>query len=338
MIETSIRETKTECIPSNTSIAGKLFTGNSNQPLAYKIADLCHTSMGNADVTKFSDGEIRIEIHDHVRGAHAFIIQSTCTPANDCLMELLIMSDALKRSDVEKVTAVVPYYGYARQDRRPAHTRTPITSRLVAKMMEGAGIDQVIIVDLHSGQQQGFFDIPVINISAAPEIVTDIWQHRSKENNIVVVSPDTGGVVRARVVAKQLNDADLAIVDKRRPSANESQVMNIIGDVDGRNCIIVDDMIDTAGTLCKAAKALKEKGANKVYAYATHGIFSGNAFDNINTSVIDEVVVTDTIPQHNLHTQSDKVRIVSMAPLLAETMSRITQNKSISELYDGYDG
>lgn len=322
---------------------GRVFTGNSNPALAKRIAAACGSSIGNVDVETFSDGEIRVEVHEHVRGTECFIVQSTCYPCNDNLMELLIMADALRRSDVQKITAVIPYYGYARQDRRPDHTRTPITSRLVAEMIQAAGIDQVIMLDLHSGQQQGFFTIPVINISAGPEIVTDIWKNYGENpENITIVSPDTGGVVRARMVAKQIDDADLAIIDKRRPKANESQVMNVIGEVEGRTCIIVDDMIDTAGTLCKAGAALKERGAAKVVAYATHGVFSGNAFNNIIESEIDEIVVTNSIPlgvcQDIAIDITPKIRVLCIADLIGETLSRITQNLSVSEMYDGYIG
>lgn len=322
---------------------GSIFTGNSNPQLAKRIATLFNQEIGIADVETFSDGEIRVECFEHVRGTDAFIIQSTCFPCNDNLMELLILADALKRSDVRKITAVIPYYGYARQDRRPDHTRTPITSRLVADMIQAAGIDQVIMVDLHSGQQQGFFKMPVINISAGPEIVRDIWDNYATSiKDITIVSPDTGGVVRARAVAKQIDDADLAIVDKRRPKANESQVMNIIGDVAGRTCIIVDDMIDTAGTLCKAAAALKKEGAAKVVAYATHGVLSGAAFDNIAESDIDEVVVTNTIPlgicQKVQLDITPKIRVICIADLIAETITRISHNRSVSEMYDGYNG
>lgn len=322
---------------------GSIFTGNSNPQLAKRIATLFNQEIGIADVETFSDGEIRVECFEHVRGTDAFIIQSTCFPCNDNLMELLILADALKRSDVRKITAVIPYYGYARQDRRPDHTRTPITSRLVADMIQAAGIDQVIMVDLHSGQQQGFFKMPVINISAGPEIVRDIWNNYATSiKDITIVSPDTGGVVRARAVAKQIDDADLAIVDKRRPKANESQVMNIIGDVAGRTCIIVDDMIDTAGTLCKAAAALKKEGAAKVVAYATHGVLSGAAFNNIAESDIDEVVVTNTIPlgicQKVQLDITPKIRVLCIADLIAETITRISHNRSVSEMYDGYNG
>jgi len=285
------------------------------------------------DIERFSDGEIRCEINEHVREDNIHIIQSTCAPTNDSLMELLIMADAFRRSAAKKIVAVVPYYGYARQDRRPQYSRTPVTSRLVADMIQTAGIDQMIVVDLHSEQQQGFFTIPTTNVSATPIIVGDIYRkYKNDMDNIIVVSPDTGGVARARMMAKHIGDADLAIIDKRRPKANESQVMNMIGDVEGKLCVIVDDLIDTAGTLCKAAEALKERGAKTVVAYATHAVFSGAAYDNITDSVLDEVVVTDTIPLSA--TQScDKVRVISIASLIAETMKRINDGRSVSEIY-----
>jgi len=313
----------------------KLFTGNANPVLAQRIASSLYMQLGKIEVEHFSDGEIRVEIDEPVRGETVYIIQSTCAPTNDNLMELIIMADAFRRSAAKKIVAVIPYYGYSRQDRRPDYTRTPITSRLVADMIQVAGIDQVMVVDIHSGQQQGFFTIPVINVSAGPEIVGDIWKtYGSKKDNIVIVSPDTGGVVRARSIAKQLDDAELAIVDKRRPKANVSQVMNVIGDVEGKVCIIVDDMIDTAGTLCKAAAALKDRGAEKVVAYATHPVFSGKAYDNINRSVLDEVVVADTIPvEENV---SPKIRMISTSSILAETMYRYHNGKSISEIYVGH--
>lgn len=316
----------------------RLFTGNANPSLAQDIASYLHVNLGDAEVGKFSDGEIRVEINEHVRGYHILIVQPTCAPTNDNLMELLIMADAFRRSSVESITAVIPYYGYSRQDRRPDFTRTPITSRLTADLLETAGINKVVVVDLHSGQQQGFFKGPVINISASPEIVGDIWRHHDvrRDPDIVVVSPDTGGVVRARSIAKQLDNADLAIIDKRRPEANQSVVMNIIGDVEGKKCIIVDDMIDTAGTLCKGAAALKAAGAKYVAAYATHPVFSGFAFDNINASELDEVVVTDTIPLARGKKIPEKIRVISVAGLVAETLRRINENRSVSEIYMGH--
>jgi len=311
----------------------KIFTGNSNKDLALHISHILKQRLGDIDIERFSDGEIRCEINETIRECNIHIIQSTCAPTNDNLMELLIMADAFKRSAALKVIAIVPYYGYARQDRRPQYTRTPITSRLVADMIQSAGIQQLVVVDLHSEQQQGFFKIPTTNVSAAPVIIGDIWKkYKQDMSNIVVVSPDTGGVARARAIAKKLNDADLAIIDKRRPKANQSQVMHIIGDVEGKRCIIVDDMIDTAGTLCKAADALKEQGAATVAAYATHAVFSGKAYDNILESALDEVVVTDTIPLP-AGQFCHKVRVISIASLIAETMRRINDGQSVSEIY-----
>lgn len=315
-----------------------IFSGNANKQLAADIAAALKVPLGKADVTQFSDGEIRVEINQHVRGTHTFIIQPTCTPTNDNIMQVLIMADALRRSAAASITAVIPYYGYSRQDRRPDLTRTPITSRLVADMLQVAGVNQVIVVDLHSGQQQGFFTIPVVNISASPIIVGDIWRHqRNSDTPTVIVSPDTGGVVRARAVAKQLN-LDLVIIDKRRPDANKSEVMNIIGDVNGKRCILIDDLIDTAGTLCKGGLALKERGAEFVAAYATHPVLSGNAYENLSKSVIDEIVVTDTIP---LTPPKDvdktllerRIRVISVVSLISESISRMRENKSISEIY-----
>jgi ribose-phosphate pyrophosphokinase len=311
----------------------KIFTGNANLKLARDIARSLKTKLGKVEVDKFSDKEIRIEIDEPIRTQTVFIIQPTCSPVNDNLMEFLIMADAVRRSAAEKIIGVIPYYGYARQDRRPSYTRTPVTSRLVADMIQGTGVNQLIIVDLHSEQQLGFFTIPTTNISAAPIIVGDIWRkYHHNIDDIVVVSPDTGGVERARAIAKQLNDADLVIVDKRRPKANVSEVMNVIGDVNGRDCIIIDDLIDTAGTLAKAATALKERGAKSVVAYATHPVFSGNAYSNIENSVLDEVVVTDTIPLSDEY-KSGKIRVISIASLLAETMRRINNGQSVSEIY-----
>lgn len=311
----------------------KVFAGNANPKLAQDIARSLKIKLGKVDVDRFSDKEIRIELNEPVRQETVFIIQPTCAPANDNLMEFLIMADAVRRSAAAKIVGVMPYYGYARQDRRPSYTRTPITSRLVADMIQISGVDQLIVVDLHSEQQQGFFTIPTTNISASPIIVGDIWRKNHHNiNDVVVVSPDTGGVARARAIAKQLNDADLVIIDKRRPKANVSQVMNVIGDVEGKDCIIIDDMIDTAGTLAKAATALKENGATSVVAYATHPVFSGNAYTNIEESVLDEVVVTDTIPLSDEY-KSGKIRVISIASLLAETMRRINSGQSVSEIY-----
>lgn len=312
----------------------KLFTGNANPVLASKIAEHIQIPLGKAEVSKFNDSEIRVEIQEHIRGDDVFIIQPTCGQVNDSIMELLIMADAIRRSAVHRITAVIPYYGYSRQDRRPNYTRTPITSRLIADMLEAAGIDQIITVDLHSTQQQGFFTIPVINVGATPEIVGDIWRNELIDpENVVVVSPDVGGVVRARAAAKQLDNADLAIIDKRRPADGVAEVMNIVGDVDGKSCVIIDDMIDTAGTLCKGAAALKERGAAHIVAYATHGVLSGSASENIRKSDIDEVVVCDTIPVSPLMTR--KVRTISVAKLIGETIRRLQTGQSVSQIYTG---
>ena len=312
----------------------KIFAGNANFPLAKTIARQLGVRLAHRELGTFSDNEARCELLEHVRDNYVFIIQPTNNPVNDNLMELLVMTDALKRQGVEKIIAVVPYYGYARQDRKPGFSRTPITSRLVAKMMQMAGIDHMVVVDIHSEQQLGFFDIPVTNLGAAPELVGDIWRTHFHED-IVVVSPDTGGVARARSVAKLLNDADLAIIDKRRPEANVSEVMNVIGDVRGRRCILIDDMFDTSGTVCKGALALKENGAVYVAAYATHGVFSGNAYENIRDSVIDDLVVTDTIQLPDKMKELPNVRQISVANLIAETMYRLRAHKSVSEIYTG---
>ena len=308
-----------------------IFSGNSNKTLATKITSKLRLKLGKIDVEHFSDGEVRVELQESVRGRDVFVIQSTCAPTNTNLMELLIMIDAFRRSAAASITAVIPYYGYARQDRRPYMTRTPISSKLIANMITTAGASGVITVDIHSEQQQGFFDIPVINTSASPEIIGDIWRVNGfDEKSLVMVSPDTGGVPRARTIAKELDNADLAIIDKRRPRANVSQVMNIIGDVDGCHCVIVDDMIDTAGTLCKGAQALKDAGAASVIAYATHAVFSNQAIDTITDSVLDEVVVADTIP---LQRTCEKIRVISVSNLLAETIQRVFENRSVSALY-----
>jgi len=316
----------------NGPFTAKIFTGTANPKLAKDVTNYLHLDLGQAEIEQFSDGEVRVEIHETIRGHELYFIQPTCAPANDNLMELIIMADAARRSSCSTMTAVIPYFGYARQDRRPDYTRTPITARVVADMIETVGVDRVVTVDIHSGQQQGFFHIPVTNISAAPEIVGDIWR-KYKMDDIIVVSPDTGGVVRARHIAKQLDDADLAIIDKRRPKANVAQVMNIIGNVEGKTCIMIDDMIDTAGSLSKGAAALKAAGATKVVAYATHPVFSGAAYDNIMSSDLDEVVVTDTIPLSAEFKTAPKVRVISIAPLLAETIRRMQSRQSISELY-----
>ena len=307
-----------------------VFTGNANLPLASGIVDRLNLRMGLASVGRFSDGEIAVEIEEHVRGREIFVIQSTHMP-HDNLMELLVIVDALKRASAGTVTAVIPYLGYARQDRRARSARVPITAKLVAKMIVAAGVDRLLTVDLHADQVQGFFDIPVDNVYASPLLLGDIW--RQKYSDQIVVSPDVGGVVRARALAKRLGDADLAIIDKRRPRANEARVMNIIGDVAGRTCILVDDLVDTAGTLCQAAKALKQEGAVRVVAYCTHPILSGPAVKNIEASELDELVVTDTIPLRENAQACGKIRQLSVADMLAETIRRIAVGESVSSLY-----
>ncbi len=308
-----------------------LFTGNANPRLASNIAGYMKTSMGQAIVGKFSDGEIQIEILENVRGKDVFVVQSTCEPTNDNLMELLLMLDALKRASASRITAVIPYFGYARQDRRSRSSRVPISAKVVADMIGECGADRVLTLDLHADQIQGFFDIPVDNVYASPVLLGEIW--RQKYENLIVVAPDVGGVVRARAVAKRLDDADLAIIDKRRPKPNESRVMNIIGDVSGRTCVLVDDLVDTAGTLCKAAAALKEEGAIKVVAYVTHPVLSGPAIKNISQSVLDELVVTDSIPLSDAARACPKIRQLSIGGLLAETIRRISAEESVSSLY-----
>jgi ribose-phosphate pyrophosphokinase len=308
-----------------------ILSGNSNPELSRRIARALNVPIGKAQVGRFSDGEINVEILENVRGRDVFIIQSTCPPVNDNLMELLIMADACRRASVASITAVVPYFGYARQDRRPRAARVPITAQLVASMIGEAGIDRVLTIDLHADQIQGFFPIPVDNVYASPVLLGDAW--KQDHTDMVVVSPDIGGVVRARALAKRLDDADLAIIDKRRPRANESQIMNIIGDVAGKNCIMIDDMIDTAGTLCKAADFVKNEGALRVVAYITHAVLSGPAIDRINASQLDELVVTDTIPLRPEALESPKIRQLGVAELLAETMRRMSQNESVSSLY-----
>ncbi|MBH44578.1 MAG: ribose-phosphate pyrophosphokinase [Gammaproteobacteria bacterium] len=307
-----------------------IFTGNSNEKLAQNVAENLNLSVGKASVNTFSDGEISVEIQENVRGQDIFVIQPTCYPANHHLMELLIITDALKRSSVDRITAVLPYFGYSRQDRRVRSARVPITAKVVANMITSIGIDRLLTIDLHSDQIQGFFDIPVDNIYATPLLVADIY--KQKLDNMMVVSPDVGGVIRARALAKQLN-CDLAIVDKRRDDANVSEVMQIIGDVNGMSCIIVDDIVDTAGTLCNAAKALKEKGAKKVTAYITHPVLSGKANDNIKKSELDEIVVTDTIPLRDDTKKITKIRQISVSEMLAETIRRIHHKESVSSLF-----
>jgi ribose-phosphate pyrophosphokinase len=308
-----------------------VFAGNANISLAKDIVRHLNMRLGRASVEIFSDGEVMVEIGENVRGKDVFIIQPTCAPTNNHVMELLVMIDALKRACASRITAVIPYYGYARQDRRPRSARVPITSKLVAKMIDTAGADHVLTVDLHADQIQGFFDIPVDNVYASPLLLSDIWKRKTE--NLMIVSPDVGGVVRARALAKRLDDADLAIIDKRRPKANVSQVMNIIGDVSGRECVIVDDLVDTAGTLCLAAKALKENGAISVKAYCTHPVLSGKAIGNISNSVLDELVVTDTIPLSEAALACEKIRQLSVAEMLAETIRRMVEGDSVSSLY-----
>lgn len=308
-----------------------VFTGNANPDLASRVVKHLDTTLGNAAVNKFSDGEIAVELLENVRGRDVFILQPTCAPTNDNLMEVLTMADALKRASAARITAAIPYFGYARQDRRPRSARVPISAKLVANMLHSAGINRVLTVDLHADQIQGFFDIPVDNIYATPILIHDIVQQRIE--NLTVVSPDVGGVVRARAVAKMLN-TDLAIIDKRRPKANVAEVMNIIGDIQGRTCLLVDDMIDTANTLCKAASALKERGAERVLAYATHPVFSGEAISRLTSSDIDQVVVTDTIPLSEAGRNCSKIRQVSIANLLAETIRRISNEESVSYLFN----
>ncbi|MCK5829260.1 MAG: ribose-phosphate diphosphokinase [Methylococcales bacterium] len=308
-----------------------VFSGNANKALSEGIVRKLNMRLGMATVGRFSDGEIVVEIEENVRGRDVFVIQPTCSPADLHLMELLVMIDALKRASAARVTAVIPYYGYARQDRRTRSARVPITAKLVANMIDTAGADRVLTVDLHADQIQGFFDIPVDNVYASPLLLGDVW--RQKYENLIVVSPDVGGVVRARALAKRLGDADLAIIDKRRPKANVSEIMHIIGDVKDRTCVMIDDLVDTAGTLCHAAAALKKNGANKVVAYCTHPVLSGAAADNVKKSVLDELVVTDTIPLCNELLAIEKIRQLSVAEMLAETIRRIAESESVSSLY-----
>ena len=308
-----------------------VFTGNANPQLAHDIARYLQVPLGRANVGRFSDGEVTVEIMENVRGRDVFVVQSTSPPANDHLMELLVMVDACRRASAGRITAVMPYFGYARQDRRPRATRVAITAKVVANMLAGAGVHRVLTVDLHADQITGFFDIPVDNVYASPVLLGEVW--KQKYPNLVVVSPDVGGVVRARAIAKRLDDADLAIIDKRRPRANESEVMNIIGEVEGKSCVLVDDLVDTAGTLCHAAKALKEVGASRVVAYITHAVLSGPAVERIEGSELDELVCTDTIPLRDAARKSRKIRQLSVAGLLAETMRRIRDEESVSSLY-----
>ncbi len=308
-----------------------VFTGNANPVLADKIAKHIGLPLGYASISKFSDGEISVELNENVRGKDVFIIQPTCAPTNDSIMELLLMADALHRASANRITAVIPYFGYARQDRRVRSARVAISAKVVADMVSAVGVNRVLTVDLHAEQIQGFFNIPVDNVYGSPVLTDDI--ERQRYENLIVVSPDVGGVVRARAVAKQLN-VELAIIDKRRPSANEAKVMHIIGDVKDRCCLIVDDMVDTAGTLCKAAEALKNHGAKQVVAYCTHPVLSGMAIENINRSSLDTLVVTDTIPLSEEASNCSRIRQLSMAKLLAESIRRVSNEESISAMFD----
>jgi len=308
-----------------------VFSGNANPLLAKRIADHLNIHLGKASVEKFSDGEVFVEIEETVRGRDVYIVQPTCSPTNDNIMELMVMVDALRRASADRVIAVIPYYGYSRQDRRPRSARVPITAKVVADMLASVRVDRVLTVDLHADQIQGFFNIPVDNVYASPILLGDIW--RQRHNDLLVVSPDVGGVVRARAIAKRLGDADLAIIDKRRPKANVAQVMNIIGEVEGKNCVLVDDLVDTAGTLCKAAAALKEHGAISVSAYCTHPVLSGPAIENITKSNLDELVVTDTIPLSPEAEACGRIRQLSIATMLAETIRRIHSDESVSSMY-----
>lgn len=307
-----------------------VFTGNANPELAKKVVDQLCITMGDATVGQFSDGEIQVELNENVRGKDVFIVQSTCVPTNDNIMELIIMADALRRASAARITAVVPYFGYARQDRRPRSARVPISARVIADMMQTSGIDRVLTMDLHADQIQGFFSIPVDNIYGSPVLLDDI--ERQNYSNLTVVSPDVGGVVRARALAKLLGD-ELAIIDKRRPRANEAEIMNIIGDVQDRTCVLIDDMVDTAGTLCQAAAALKANGAEKVVAYCTHAVLSGPAVERLNSSHVDELVVTDTIPLSGAAANSPRIRQLSVSGLLAESVRRISNEESISAMF-----
>ncbi len=307
-----------------------VFTGTANPKLASEVAAHLNISVGRATVGRFSDGEVMVEILENVRGKDCFILQSTCAPTNDHLMEVMVMCDALKRSSAARITAAIPYFGYARQDRRPRSARVAISAKVVANMLQGAGVDRVLTMDLHSDQIQGFFDIPVDNVYSTPVLLGDVW--RSGHQNLTVVSPDVGGVVRARAMAKRL-EADLVIIDKRRPKPNVAQVMNVIGDVAGRVCLIMDDMVDTANTLCEAAAALKNHGAAKVLAYITHPVLSGSAVDRIAQSALDELVVTDTIPLSEKAMACSRIRQLGIAGLMAETMRRISDEDSVSSLF-----
>lgn len=307
-----------------------VFAGNATPKLAADVAKRLNISLGRAQVGRFSDGEVSVEIHEHVRGKDVFVLQSTCAPANENLMELLVMVDALKRASAGRITAAIPYFGYARQDRRARSSRVPIAAKLVANMLMASGVDRVLTMDLHAEQIQGFFDIPVDNIYSLPILLADVWKQNF--DDLMVVSPDVGGVVRARALAKRL-ECDLAIIDKRRPKANVSEVMNIIGEVEGRTCVVMDDMVDTAGTLCKAASALKAHGAKRVLAYCTHPVLSGAAIERINASDLDELVVTDTIPLRDEAQKCSRIRQLSVADVMAETIRRISNEDSVSSLF-----
>jgi ribose-phosphate pyrophosphokinase len=320
-----------ENLSVNSSDTLALFAGNANPALAHDVAKQIGTPLGRAYVGRFSDGEVNVELMENVRGRDVFILQPTCPPANDNLMELLVMVDACRRASAARITAVVPYMGYSRQDRRMRGSRMSIAAKLVANMLSSAGVTRMLTIDLHSEQIQGFFDIPVDNVFASPVLLGDAWKQGYK--NMIVVSPDVGGVARARALAKRLDDADLAIIDKRRPRPNESKVMNIIGEVEGKTCVLIDDMVDTAGTLCQAAQALKDEGAVKVIAYITHPVLSGNAVDKISKSALDELIVTDTIPLSAAAKACTRIRQLSVAGLLAETIRRIRDEESVSSLY-----
>ncbi len=308
-----------------------VFSGNANQALAEGVVRKLNMRLGMASLGRFSDGEVAFEIEENVRLKDVYVIQPTCAPTNENLMELLVMIDAFRRASAARITAVMPYYGYSRQDRRARSARVPITAKLVAKMIGNAGADRVLTVDLHADQIQGFFDVPVDNVYASPILLGDVW--KQKYENLIVVSPDVGGVVRARALAKRLDDADLAIIDKRRPKANVAEIMHIIGDVDGRTCVMIDDLVDTAGTLCHAAQALKKRGAVKVVAYCTHPVLSGAALENLESSVLDELVVTDTIPLSDRARSLKNIRQLSIAEMLAETIRRMAAGESVSSLY-----
>jgi ribose-phosphate pyrophosphokinase len=320
-------------VDTNVNSPGILvFTGNANRTLASAICTELNVPLGKALVGRFSDGEVQVEIEENVRRQEVFVVQPTCAPTADNFMDLLALTDALKRASAASVTAVIPYFGYARQDRRPRSARVPITAKVAAEMIGVVGTDRVLTVDLHADQIQGFFDIPLDNVYASPVLLADIWRYYAKDD-LIVVSPDVGGVVRARAIAKRLDDADLAIIDKRRPRANEATVMNIIGEVENKVCVLVDDIVDTAGTLCAAAAALKKRGARKVVAYCTHPVLSGPAIQNISGSALDELVVTDTIPLSDAAKASGRIRQLSVAELLAETIRRIAYGESVSSLY-----